>query len=129
MKLSISDFATKTELNDFKVYGIALDINNYEFKVSIEGAYWFKDDNSEPVEMENGGSIIVRSYESFEARYFSPKDKLWRTLDYENIEPLYEINEKTYENKILKLAGMGKKSGYWIEYLIDGGECEVYLKD
>lgn len=76
MKLSISALITKTKLNDFKVYGVDLDINNYEFKVSIEGAYWFKDDNSEPVEMENGGYIIVRSYESFEARYFLSKDKL-----------------------------------------------------
>ena len=129
MKLSIADFATKTELNDFKVDSVELDINNYEFKISIEGAYWFKENTLKPVVMENGGSITVKSYDSFEARYFTPQDKLWRTLDYKDIEPLDEVNEKTYENRILKLAGIGKKSGYWIEYLIKGGEIEVYLKD
>lgn len=56
-------------------------------------------------------------------------DRMTHSLDYKNIEPLDEVNEKTYENRILKLAGIGKKSGFWIEYLIKGGEIEVYLKD
>jgi len=129
MKLSISDFDTKIELNDFKVYSVDLDTDNYEFKVTIEGAYWLKENTLKPAVMENGGFIAVRSYDSFEARYFTPQDKLWRTLDYKNIEPLDEVNEKSYENGILKLAGIGKESGYWIEYLIKGGEIEVHLKD
>lgn len=129
MKLSISGFITKTELNDFKVYSVDFDIKNYEFKVSIEGAYWFKENTLKPIVMENGGYITIRLYDSFEARYFSPQDKLWRTLDYKNIEPLDEVNEKSYKNGILKLGGIGKNSGYWIEYIIKGGEIEVYLKD
>lgn len=128
VKLLISDFATQTELNDFKVYSVDLDIGNHVFKVVIEEAYLFKENIQHPIVMENGGFITVKSYDEFETRYFSPQDKLWHTFDYQNIEPLDEINEKNYENKILKLAGMGKKSGYWIEYLIEGGECEVLFK-
>lgn len=65
MKLSTYDFATKTELNDFKIHSVDLDINNYEFKVSIEGAYWFKENALKPVVMESGGFITIRSYDSF----------------------------------------------------------------
>lgn len=109
MKISLSDFITKTELNDFKVYSVDLDVNNYEFKVFIEGAYWFEEDNSKPLMMENGVLVTIRLYESFEARYFSPRDKLWHTLDYKNVELVDEVNEKAYENGVLKLAGIGKK--------------------
>ncbi|MBA2655337.1 MAG: hypothetical protein H0U71_09795 [Gammaproteobacteria bacterium] len=129
MKLSVSDFITKIELNDFKVYNVDFDVNIREFKVSIEGAYWFKENASNPIVMENGGYITARSYDSFEARCFSPQDRLWRTLDYKNLEIFDEVNEKSFENGILRLAGFGKKSGHWIEYLIKGGEIEVYLKD
>lgn len=125
MKLSVLDFINKTEKNDFKVYAIHLDPKNDKLQISIEGTYWFKEKNAKPIIMENGGSIIAKSYISFEARYFSPQDKLWRTLDYENIELFDEINVKSYQNKILTLAGNGRKSGYWIEYLIDGGEIEI----
>ncbi len=104
-------FDTKIELNDFKVYGVDLDTVNYEFKVTVEGAYWFKENTLKPVVMEKGGFIAVTLYDSFEARYFTPQDKLWRTLDYSSIEPLDEVNEKVYENGILKLAGLEKKVG------------------
>lgn len=129
MKFTVSDFVTKTELNDFKVYSINLDIKKSEFKVFLEGAYWFKENTSQPIAMEDGGYVSVSAYSAFEARYFLPQDKLWYTLDYNDLEIIDEVNEKSYEGGILRLAGIGKKSGYWIEYLIGGGEIEIYFKE
>jgi hypothetical protein len=50
-------------------------------------------------------------------------------LDYKNLEVIDEINEKSYENGVLRLAGMGKKSGNWIEYLIEGGEINIFFNE
>lgn len=76
MKLTISEFMTNTELNDWKVKNVLLDVKKIEFQIIIEGGYWFKDATSEPKLMEGGGIIRVRHYSSFEARYFVPQDRL-----------------------------------------------------
>jgi hypothetical protein len=129
MKFTILELLSNIELNDFKIESISLDVKNKEFRLILEGAYWFENSVSKPKVMENGGVIKVHNYSSFEARYFLPKDKLWCTLDYENLEIIDEINEKSYENSVLKLAGFGKRNGYWIEYLIRGGEFEISFKE
>ncbi len=129
MKFTVSEFSANLELNDFKIQSVSLDIEKAEFKMALEGAYWFQNSESIPKAMENGGFIRVRNYGSFEARYFFPKDKLWRTLDYENLEIIEEVNEKTYFNEELKLAGFGKNNGFWVEYLIWRGEFEICFEE
>lgn len=129
MKLALSQFVQDMELNDFKVNRIELDVNTRNFSIDLEGAYLFRNGVSKPVLLEKGGLVTVSSYSSFEARYFCPNDKLWRTLDYELLEAVDEINEKSYNDEILKLAGIGKNSGNWIEYLIKSGEYEIYFNE
>lgn len=129
MKFTVSELSSNLELNDFKIQSVFLDVENAEFKMVLEGAYWFQNSASSPRAMEKGGIIQVRNYGSFEARYFLPKDKLWRTLDYENLEVIGEVNEKTYLNEELKLAGFGKTNGYWVEYLIWRGEFEICFEE
>jgi hypothetical protein len=127
MKFSLTQLVKDIELNDFKVDCIELGIEAKRIKISLEGAYWFNDRNSKPVVLEKGGVILIKDYSSFEARYFCPKDKLWRTLDYKSLEVIDEINEKSYADGVLKLAGIGKYSGNWIEYLIKSGDYEIYF--
>jgi hypothetical protein len=129
MKLSVNDFINNTETNDFKVYSVDLNIAKTEFNISFEGVYYFKENTQKPIVMENGGEISISSFESFEARYFMTKEKLLYTLDYKNIEMIGEVNEKSYEDEVFRLAGFGKNSGYWIEYLIKKGIVVIYLKD
>ena len=127
-KLTALELVEKTELNDFKVKSIELDIKNFFFSIELEGAYFFENKSSSPVALENGGEIKVKNYTAFEARYFLPKEKLWKSLDYENLEKVVEINDKSYKDAIFRLAGSGG-NGYWVEYLIDGGEIEINFVD
>lgn len=129
MKLTLTQFIKDTELNDFKVNDIRLNVAARQFKVNLEGAYWFENGSSKPIILEKGGLITINNYSSFEAKYFSPEDNLWRTLDYESLEIIDEINEKSYDGEVLKLAGIGKNSGYWIEYLIKSGDCEICFNE
>lgn len=124
--LTPSELINKTELNDNKVKKIHLDIEGFTFLIETEGAYYFEDETSPPILFRNYGKIFVKNYSAFEARSFSPKEKLWRTLDYENIEMIVEINEKSFKDGVLSLAG-GSKAGDWIEYLIYGGEFDIRI--
>lgn len=127
-KLNLQEFVENTELNDFKIQSINLNTNDFIFELAIEGAYYFEKNDSTPIIFEDGGAIKIQNYRSFEARYFSPQNKLWNTLDYSRLDMITEINEKTYKDGVLRLAGMGK-NGDWIEYLINGGETDITLND
>ena len=70
MKIDISEFVTTIELNDFKVNSIDLDVKNREFKITFEGAYFFKESRAKPIIMEKGGLIKIRLYSSFEAFFY-----------------------------------------------------------
>ena len=124
MKITLSEFISNIELNDYRVLSVSLDIQKREFKLITNGCYWFKDPSLKGVDIEGEGLIKAINYRSFEARYFSSKDRLWYNLNYENIELMWEINVKSYENSILNLAGNSAKNSYWIEYLIDDAEFE-----
>jgi hypothetical protein len=129
MEFSIPAFLENVETNDFKIETVYLDKKNHKFELTLEGAYWFRNSSTLKPEILKGGMIKVSNYVSFEARYFDIKSKIWNTLDYEKLEIIDEINEKTYKDSVLCLAGMGRESSQWIEYLIEDGEVQILFEE
>jgi hypothetical protein len=128
MEFSIPAFLENVETNDFKIETVYLDKKKLKFELTLEGAYWLRNSMLKPKTLK-GGMIKVSNYVSFEARYFDVRSKLWNTLDYEKLEIIDEINEKTYKDSVLCLAGMGRESSEWIEYLIKGGEVQILFEE
>ena len=116
---------TKAEMQnlsfpDYKIENMKFDIPNRIMEIMTNGGYLSL----------NGGirlkscRLVVKNWESIEAKLYRTQTKQWENLDASDIEKLMDICEFECGEKII-FRGFGAKTGQWIEFIFSKAILEV----